>query len=183
MSSFDYYDESLYDAILAAGVRSPGVVTLSGHDRVIGWDVKEGPGQSGASMTRKGAKPVEFTATFYLVSDQSIGVDQVADWWAFQEVLESTVSGSKPKPIDIYHPDLAARGITSVVLSSLGGVVHDGKGGQTIAVKLIEYFPPKPSGGTATGSRNKKPTIPDPDAEAKAELAALTKKYEATPWG
>lgn len=184
MISADLYAESLYDSLLAAGVRSPGKVTLSGHDRVIAWDVKEGPGQSGASMTRKGAKPVEFTATFYLVADEAQGIDQVADWQAFQQVIESTVAGPKPKPVDIYHPDLAARGITSVVLSSLGGVVHDGKGGQTITVKLIEYFPPKPAGGTAAGSRAKKKTAaPDPNAAAKAELAALTKKYEATPWG
>lgn len=181
----DFSDLDLYDSILAAGVRSPGVVKLSGHNRPIGWDVKKGTGQSGASMTRKGKEPVEFTATFYLVEDVVQGINQINDWWAFEEVLVSTISGPTPKPVDIYHPDLASREITSVVLSELGGFVHDGKGGQTVTIKLTEYFPPKAAsaGGSPSGSKTKKASIPDPNAAAKAELAALTKKYQETPWG
>ncbi len=179
-------DEELYEGIVLAGVRSPGKVTLSGHDRVVNWDIKDGSGQSGATMTRKGEKPIEFTATFYLVQDVAQGIDDFAAWPAFLDLINSTVSGKTPKALDIYHPDLASNDIKSVVKSTVGGTAHDGKGGQTIAVKLMEYRPPKPAGGSPSGSATKPKkvgTAPDPNAEAKAELARLTAQYTATPWG
>jgi hypothetical protein len=127
---------------------------------------------------------VEFTATFYLVKDVAQGIDDFAEWPAFLALVNSTVSGKAPKALDVYHPDLASQDIKSIVKSTVLGTVHDGKGGQTIAVKLLEYRPPKPKGGSPSGSKSKpKTSAPDPDAEAKAELARLTKQYQATPWG
>lgn len=177
-------DEELYESIVLAGVASPGRVTLSGHDRVIGWDVKKGAGQSGATTTRTSEDPVEFTCTFYLVKDVSQGIDDFQAWPSFLKVLRSTVAEKEPKALDVYHPDLASNDIKSVVLKSVGGTVHDGKGGQTIAVKLLEYRPPKPKGGTPKGSKTtaKKTTAPDPNQAALDELARLTKQYQATPW-
>ncbi len=160
--------DELYDSIIMSGFTTPGVVTLTGHDRGIKWDVQEGHGLSGATTTLKSVPPVEITAKFYL-ADQ----DEFNAWARIDTLIRSTVAGAKPKALDVYHPDLAANGITSVVLSSFGGVVHDGKGGQTITVKFQEYKPPKP----------KKPLGPDPNAKLNAELAALTKKNEQTPWG
>ncbi len=162
-------DEELFDSIELAGVRSPGVVTLSGHDRKVNWDVKDGAGQTGASTTLKNMPLTEFTASFYLADEEEIG-----QWPAFRELVYSTISGKKPKALDVYHPDLAVNKIKMIVLANMAGVVHDKKGGQTIAVKFQEYCPPKPKGG-APG--------PDPNAKANAELAALTKKYQETPWG
>ena len=60
----------LYDHIELGGVQSPGVVTLSGHDRKIGWDIKKGNAQSGATTTRSCDDPVEFTASFYLADEE-----------------------------------------------------------------------------------------------------------------
>jgi len=37
-------DEELFASIELGGVKSPGKVTLSGHDRKATWDVKKGPG-------------------------------------------------------------------------------------------------------------------------------------------
>jgi hypothetical protein len=178
-------DSESYDVIVVGGRSSPGVVKLSGHDRAISWDVKEGSGQNGASTTKKGEKPIEFTATFSLVLDVTADQNQFDAWAEFKEILESTVSGTTPKALDIDHPDLAANGIKSVVLSSMGGMVHDGKGGATVAVKLLQYRAPKPTGGSASGSKSKAKSgnaAPDPDAEAKAELARLTQQYKETPW-
>jgi hypothetical protein len=167
--------EDLYDSIILGGVTSPGKVTLSGHDRKIGWKVNEAQGQAGATMSRTSEPPVEFTASFYLADAEDIDA-----WPAFDGLIRSTVSGPKPKALDIYHPDLVTNRIVSIVLSSFGGVVHDGKGGQTIAVKLQEYRPPKAAAGTPLGSKSKGP---DPNQAAKDELAALTKKYQESPWG
>ncbi len=167
--------EDLYDFIIIAGETTPGVVKLTGHDRKVSWDVKTGAGQSGATTTLKDIPPIEFTAAFYLVSQEEIDA-----WAAIDTLIRSTVAGAKPKALDVYHPDLATNGITSLVLASFGGVVHDGKGGQTITVKFQEYKPPKPKGGSPTGSKAKGP---DPNAAANAELAALTEQYKRTPWG
>ncbi len=178
-----YDNPELFESIVLAGVRSPGSVKLSGHDREVDWDIKTGSGTSGATTTLKAEKLVEFTATFYLVQDIAQGVDDIELWPDFQDLIESSTNGKTPKALDIYHPDLAANRIKSVVKKSIGGVVHDGKGGQTIAVKFLEYRPPKPKGGSPSGSKSKPPSKPDPNAAAKAELEKLTKQYQQTPWG
>ncbi len=175
-------DPELYSSIVVAGNRSPGQVTLSGHDRVIGWDVKKGTGQTGATTTRTSEDPIEFTCAFYLVQDDILGIDDFAAWESFSSLFRASVAGTTPLALDIYHPDLAANDIKSVVLKSFGGVVHDDKGGQTVSVKLLEYRPPKPKGGTPSGSKTKKKT-PDPDQAALDELAKLTDEYKKTPWG
>lgn len=181
MSNINPIDnEELYDSIVLAGVKSPGRVTISGHDRKINWDIKDGQGQAGATTTVKNIPPVEFTCSFYLVKDIAQGVDDIEDWPAFLGLINSSLVGTKPKALDIYHPDLAANLITSVCKSSIGGVVHDGKGGQTVVIKFLEYKPPKPAGGSPNGSATAQE---DPNATANAELAALTKQYNNTPWG
>jgi len=169
-----YDDPELFDSVELGGRRSPGKVTLSGHDNVIDWDVKVGAGTSGATTTLKSAQPTEFTASFFLADD-----DDFEAWPAFRDLVNSTITG-KGKALDIYHPDLAANGIKSVVKKSIGGVVHDGKGGRTIAVKFLEYKPPKPVKVTPLGSLQRDK---DPNAEAKAKLDALSAQYQATPWG
>lgn len=165
----------LFDYITIGGVRSPGMVKLSGHDRKIDWDVKAGAGLSGASTTLKAVPLVEFTAAFFLADEQEIDA-----WPAFRAHVNKTVSKPTPQAMDIYHPDLAANKIKSVVLSSFGGVVHDGKGGQTITIKFQEYAPPKKKGGSPKTSL-KKTTKVDPDAAALAKLAALTEQYKQIP--
>ena len=171
-------NEELYNGIRLGGLGglvSPGVVTLSGHDRVIGWDVKKGAGQSGATTTRTSEDPAEVTCSFYL-ADQ----DDFDAWPEFLKLARSTVSGATPKALDIYHPDLAENDIKSVVLKKIGGVVHDGKGGQTRTLVFLEYRPPKPKGGTPKGSKAAKV---DPNQALLDELARLTQQYKATPWG
>lgn len=169
-------DEDLFDSFILGGVTSPGQVkSIAGHDRKINWDVKAGSGQSGASTTLKDIPLIEFTITLFFATLEDFGA-----WFSFRDHVNSTISGAKPKALDIYYPDLASNGITSVVLSSMGGVVHDGKGGQTVSIKFQEYKPPKPKGGSPSGSKAKGP---DPNAAANAELAALTAQYAATPWG
>lgn len=176
-------NEELYKSMVLGGVASPGFVTFSGHDRAVGWDVKEGNAQSGATTTLKSEPPIEFTATFHLLKDDGLGVDDFAEWETFQALIDSTVSGPTPKALDTYHPDLARNRIRSVVKKSVGGMIHDGKGGASVAVKFLEYKPAKPKGGTPKGSAAKKAKENDPNAEALAELAKLTKQYQDTPWG
>jgi hypothetical protein len=171
-----YENEIIYNSIVVGGVRSPGVVTLRGHKRSVAWDVKGGGAQDGASTTRKGKVPSRFTASFYLVDDPVLGVNELIEWTVFSIVLRSTFEQTAAKALDIYHPDLADNGIKSVVVEEVGGLEHDGKGGANVTVAFLEYAPPKPKpaskpSGSKTGSDPKKK--PDPNAAAKAELAAL----------
>lgn len=172
-------NEDLYDAITLGGVRSPGVVTLSGHDRKIGWDIKKGPGQSGASITRTSEDPVEFTASFFLATRE-----QIQAWPAFLDLIKSTVAGTTPKALDIYHPDLASNDIKSVVLSTIVGVKHRGNGGQDVDIKFLEYRPAKNRGGSPNGSKTRttKQKAPDPNQDLLDELSKLTNQYQNTEW-
>jgi hypothetical protein len=177
-------NEDLYNVITLGGTSSPGIVTLSGHNRKVDWDIKDGPGLTGATTTLKSIPPIEFTASFYLVYDVAQGLNELDAWPAFQALIDSTVASKTPVALDIYHPDLASQQppITSVAKAEVGGMVYDGKGGATVVVKFQEFRPPKAKGGTVAAS--KAGTTPvDPNADLKAQLAALTNQYANTPWG
>jgi hypothetical protein len=180
-----YWYDDIYSVILLGtnGRPSPGVVTLSGHDRFEAWDIQEAKGTSGASTKLNGRPIGPFQATFYLADDRQDGEpDQFDDWEEFKALIDSTVSGPTPKALPIYHPDLARNGFTEVVSGGVGAPIHDGRGGVSVTVKFLEYKPPKPKavasakGGSATpGVRQGVTTLsaPDPNAERKARLAAL----------
>lgn len=173
-------NEELFNVIVLAGQTSPGIVRLSGHNRVTEWDIKKGLGIQGATTSIKSIPPIAFTATFELFRDVYTGTDALADWPAFQSLIESSLTGSTPKAQSIYHPDLARNQITSVVRAEVGGMQYDGKGGATVAVKFQEYRPPvKKTGTVIAGPKPKN----DPNAAAKAELDRLTTQYKNTPWG
>lgn len=181
-----YEQPELYDSIVVGGVRSPGVVTLRGHGRSVAWEVKPGGAQDGASTTRQGREPTEFTATFYLVVDPVIGLDEHAAWEGFAAVLRSTFDGTTPAALDVYHPDLAANGISSCVAKKIGGLEHDGRGGASVTVTFLEYVPPKPKPAAKPrpkGSALKDPNAPgggtpkpDPLARARAERDRLRRE-------
>lgn len=178
MSGVNLLDnEDLYDSIDLGGVRSPGVVSISGHTSKENWDVKDGAGQNGASMTRKGRKPCVFQCSFYLADR-----DDFAAWPAFRAAIEATVSSKAPKAVDIYHPDLADVGIKSVVKGEVKGAEYDRKGGVTRVVEFTEYMPPKPAGGSPSGSASKagNPAKNDPNADLKRQVAELTEEYKNT---
>ena len=171
-------NEELFNVLTVGGVNSPGVVTISDNKFVVDWDVKEAKGQTGATTTMNAVKLKRFTATFYLCDQEEFDA-----WPDFDRLLRSTVIPS-PKAISVYHPDVARQGIDSAVLEEIGGVVHDKRGGQTYAVKMIEYRPPRKSGGSPKGSSSKASSAAnDPNAAALAELRALTQQYKDTPWG
>jgi len=180
------YDAELEHSTIVLGTtRSPGVVTLSGHDRTKNWDIKPAKGSTGASTTLNGDPIGQFSATFYLVDDSTGDFDfnDFTDWDDFQRVIESTTSGPTPFALPIYHPDLARNRITEVTSAGVGGMVRDALGGASVTVKFLEYRPAKkkrassPQGKNASAAANAKgagkPAPPDPNAAAKAELAAL----------
>lgn len=163
----------LYDSIEIAGARSPGIVTLSGHDRNEKWDIKDADGSAGASTTYKGEQAAQFQASFYLVKDPVAGEDDFAAWDTFVAIIKKSIPPSgKPTALKIYHPDLAANDIKSVSKATIGGMVHDGKGGATVVVKFLEFRPPKKKSGTPTTTKAS-PAKPDPNADLKKQIEDL----------
>lgn len=169
-------NEELYDRIELAGVRSPGFVTLSGHDRKQTWDIKNADGVGGARTTYKGEQVAQFRASFYLIKDPVLGIDDFAAWDAFAVVIRTSLpKKGKPKALKIYHPDLAANDIKNVCQATIGGMTHDGKGGATVVVEFLEYRPPKPAVVTVPSPLAKPP---DPNADLKAQIDSLMKEAQ-----
>jgi hypothetical protein len=182
-----YQFDEQYSALVLGTMRSPGKVTLSGHDREKAWDVKAAKGQAGASTTLNGDPVGQFDAEFELMSDgtDEAGLSDFDRWEDFQRLLESCVNGPKPTALPVYHPDLARNHFTEVTVKKIGGMVHDGRGGAKVKVSFLEYKPAKPkpaakaqakpganpAAGAAGGGT--KPQKPDPNAAAKRELEGL----------
>lgn len=171
----------MYRSIVLGTAKSPGAVTLTGHDRDWKWDIEEADGETGGSSTLVGEPVRDFQATFQLTSPE----DQIA-WPAFQRVLESTVSGAEPQAKPIYHPDLVANKFSDVCVQTIGGIMRDEKGGALVVVKFIEHRPPRPkpsapagsSGGGGSGGASQPSDANagddyDPNAARKEELEAL----------
>jgi hypothetical protein len=179
-------DHEIFDALDFGGWLSPGVVRLSGHDREQSIDIKDASGQKGATTTWKGTKVASFTATFSLVFNAADELDDFGAWDLWVARLWNTIpprSGKKPAAVDVYHPDLARNEIKSVIVKKIGGLIHDGKGGATVAVEFQEYFPPKPvQTGAPAGTKSKAEKdaaaiadAMDPVAVANAQLDAIKK--------
>ena len=83
-------DPALYNVVELGGVQSPGRVTITGHDRKQGWDIKKGSGQKGATTTRSTVDPVEFTCSFYLADREDFDA-----WPTFLATVNSTADGAR----------------------------------------------------------------------------------------
>lgn len=183
-----YFFPELFESIWLGNMKSPGVVTLSGHDRNENWDVQEAKGTEGASSVLGGRPLGEFQASFYLAGDEDdaedVGSNDFDRWELFKQVVDSTVAGPAPMALPVFHPDLARNGFTEVVSAGVGGLIWDERGGATVLVKFREHKPPKPKPAKKSGSRGtgaspgaaKVPEKPDPNAAAKRELAGLVEE-------
>lgn len=155
----------IYKTLIVNGSESPGAVKLSDFDFVQEWEEQKAKGSTGATSLNRGRKLARFTATFMLAD-----LEDVAAWDEFHKTLRESVEGPKPKALFIVHPDLVRQGAIDFVVTQIGGMVHDGKGGSTVACKFLEYRPAKPKApAKADGSKPRN----DPNAARKAELAAL----------
>lgn len=155
----------IYKTLIVNGGESPGAVKLSDFNFEQEWEEQKAKGSTGATSLNRGRKLVKFTATFMLAD-----LDDVEAWEEFNKTLRESVEGPKPKALFITHPDLMRQGAIDFVVTSIGGMAHDGKGGSTVACKFLEYRPAKPKPPAKAGAAN---TRTDPNAARKAELAGL----------
>jgi len=166
----------LYRTLVVGGVSSPGTVVISQCDRSEEWEKQKPRGSHGSTTVHKGRNNSGFTATYFLATEEQLDL-----WDDYIRLIRSTVNGTKPKALPCYHPDVARLGIVDVVLENEGVFQHDGRGGVTVSLKFIEYRPPKPK--PVSKADAPKATIDnaanDPNAAAKAELAALLAQARA----
>jgi hypothetical protein len=161
-----------WDVVVLGGQPSPGppgYAVVSGASAPRKLDIKDGQGQSGATVTYKGEKLSQFTVTIYLVETS----DWVA-WFKWRKLLEKPPLGVAAKAIPIYHPALAALKIASVLIEEEGQPEPDGETGlYKVPIKMVQWKKPTPTLGTPQGSADGSNPTPQDAAEAKiADLAA-----------
>lgn len=165
---------------------SPGKMTLSGHDREQNWDVQNAKGQTGASSVHNGENVGQFQATYELMAQADIDA-----WPAFAELVASTTAGSDAIALPVYNALLLLNGYTAVSNGGIGGMTITDLGAHIVTVKFVELKPKQTktssaatgsalsavgSGGASGAASNVKY---DPNAERRAELAALQAKAAA----
>lgn len=159
----------------ATSLVSPGTCVISGHDQVENWQDQQAPGQTGLITVRKPPPIVEFDVTITLAGDviDDTQRDDFDRWEEMQRMIDATTAGPKPYAIGIYHPDLARQRITEVTKKSVGGMVHDGKGGATVKVRFRGFRPPKRQPAVKADGSGPAGGVNDPLAARKAERDAL----------
>ncbi len=143
-----------FDFITVAGVNSPGVCEVTGHDREYGFDVKKGKGTAGATTTQTSAPPMEPKVKFKLWTPAHF-----AAWPAFRALLKLDPTKKATQAFDIYHPFLAESECKAVVTKKIGGLVHEGNGLYSRVVEFLEYLPASKTSAvsTPTGSKSEAP--------------------------
>lgn len=177
-----YRNADGWDVLILAGLESPGICKLTVPSRETGWDQQQGKDGAPGESVQNGTKGAEIQCEFYLWEDPANpDLDMFAEWETFREtILKLPVKKAQPKALDIYHPALEGKNITSVVVKSWGNPQPDGLGGGTAKVVFLEYLPSKPkgAGGKPKGSKaNEKGDPPDPNADVKAELDEATQEF------
>lgn len=192
-----------FDYIFIAGQQNPGLCKVT-HSKKHDWDKKKAGGSTGATLTFKGSNVVEFQVEYFLWLPAHF--DAWPAWAAMQRkslkipatggpqtgnlrVANAPVTIAKPattQPValDVYHPDLAEINVLRCIVEEEGGKQPDGKGGAKYVWKYAEYNPPKPAGGTASGSKDAmgnpgKAVEPTAVTTADKMIAALLKKAAA----
>lgn len=164
-------ERSPLDYIVLAGQRSPGLLTWSTPGSTPRkWDVRRGPGFSGAFVVYTGDDLAEFKAkiTLYTPEDE-------AAWPAFSSLVQR--SPGRPQALTISHPDLAELGIGSVVVTDLAQRERNADGSSSYEVKFLQYRKPAPmlskpvEGSKDTG--NAEPPIED---EADRRIVDLSRQ-------
>lgn len=139
-----------WDYILLGGALSPGIAVVTSGGKPYKWDVKEGPGTTGASTTFRGSRLAEPSVQFTIWTRE-----QYEEWWRFVEVFTMDPNKKTLAALDIVHPALNGNGIGSVVPKGIPQLENAGGGKWTATLEFQEYGPPpkKKASGNPKGSK------------------------------
>lgn len=144
-----------WDFVRIGGIPSPGKCDVSEFKRAFEWDVKKGKGVLGGTVTFVGKPPAKGSVKFFLWTDSHF-----SQWATFRNLLKYDPTKKQAQAVDIYHPSFADIGIHSVVVESIGNIVHEGAQLYSCTVEFIEYNPPpkKSAVSTPSGAKSAPPT-------------------------
>jgi hypothetical protein len=172
---------------------APGIVTITGADIEIDYDVKEAQAQKSASTERKGEKVKKFTSTHWLsnaplpegsaTAPPGVIVDDHYQWTAFRWVLDQSKDASPPQALSVSHPVLTIQGIRAAVVTKIGQPTANADGSTVIAIDWLEYKEPVRTGGGGAGadpdeSPDGRTETDDKIDKAIEEIDKLQKEWE-----
>jgi hypothetical protein len=171
-----------WDVIQIGQSTSPGVCIVRECKRPFEFEVKKGKGSFGATVTFVGRPPAKVSIEFLLWEALHF-----THWDNFRPLLKYDPTKKAVQAVDVYHPSFDDIDFRSVVVESIGSIVHKGKGLYSITVEVLEYFPaPKVSAvSTPTMSQQTQPdttpgTQPDPVvAQMQKEFGDLANRATA----
>ncbi len=144
-----------WDTIYLAGVRWPGIASVSGKGIARRIDVKRSKGSDGARLKDEGNDPGEFSISILIYNQ--------GDWVELQRLLPS-VSPRRPggprSPIGVIYPSLQVLGITTCYIKGVPVFALDKATQQlTVTLECIEWIarpkPVKKGSGTKGGKATK----------------------------
>lgn len=181
-----------YDYLTLASRKSPGTIVPGSLNpkREEAWDEQKAEGSDGGPLVHKGAPPIKFSVSFQIWKDPSKNIDHFKGWSDWVDILKTSRDEQDQKAIEIYHPLLEAIKCSAVVVTGWTAPIPGGRGGISIAtVDFKEWSSGKKTntgkpGGTksksGTGTTGKqKDEKPDPNADKKRQLKALTEERRA----
>lgn len=150
---------------MLGGYVSPGFIPrtggIKGFSRETGWDEKKGKGTQGATVTLTSAPPAKGTVTLHLIGPGGFYYwggpsTDFAQWDSFvTNALSISPAKQQSEGLTVWHPALAAVGITSVVVKGYSPLEHIGKGLYQATIELIEWQKPPPVSVVSTVSGTK----------------------------
>jgi hypothetical protein len=174
LTSNPLQDPAAFDVIVVAGVVNPGLVRVTGADRVFDWDVKDAPGSQGSTITYRGWKPTDSIQLRFEFWEQ----EQINDFYTnFVPLFYYDANKTAPKPVDVFHPILNANQINSVVTKKIGPLVLEDKQLYSCTIEVLEYRPAPKKNATTTPKAS---AATDPEkAAAKSPIEdALDRRIE-----
>jgi hypothetical protein len=161
-----------------SGISSPGCIPVDGihgFERETGWDIKQGKGTQGATLTLKTMPPTKGSIALQFWLPEHFDL-----WSSFVRLLKySPAKKTKDAAdaVDIWHPSFVDINLTQVVTEKVSPWRHVGKGLYIVTVDFIEWQNPPPVSIVSTtnaarpDSKGDTPgSPPDPVGDAQQKL-------------
>lgn len=165
-------DAELYDFILLADQKSPGLCDVSGASAPREWDIRKGYGLSGATVVYTGDGLAKFTVRLFLWEPEQFNA-----WDTWRVLIKKPPRGTRPKALDISHPYLQELEITSVEVEDELQWTQPEPGLFVKDIKFLQYRAPLPSLAKPDGSQSKA-NEPTAQTEADKTIEALMKQMK-----
>lgn len=178
-------EPNIWSTLFASGVPWQGKIAIRGAKRSYKWDVKAAPGIEGWNQTYRGQPHQNFSIDFF------IWTDSMWSYWAstYQLLFQYKGAAGIVIPVKVYHPSLAALGITAIVADRIGAVEQVSDDMMFKAtLEVHEYYPPILINATTTpaaasGVNPKIPGVPPPTAIASQPALAKAQAQQAAVLG